>query len=61
MEAGLMVINSLPPQQQEEVLRAMFDAQQGAGFTAMKRPSPAPISCPRGRSTAMTRCPGTWR
>jgi glucosylceramidase len=38
MEAGLMVINTLPPQQQEEVLRAMFDAQQGAGFTAMKTP-----------------------
>ncbi len=38
MEAGLMVINTLPPQQQEAVLRAMFDAQQGAGFTAMKTP-----------------------
>jgi glucosylceramidase len=38
MEAGLMVINTLPPQQQEEVLRAMFDPQQGAGFTAMKTP-----------------------
>jgi glucosylceramidase len=38
MEAGLMVINSLPPQQQEEVLRAMFDPQQGAGFSAMKTP-----------------------
>jgi len=38
MEAGLMVINTLPPQQQEAVLRAMFDPQQGAGFTAMKTP-----------------------
>jgi glucosylceramidase len=38
MEAGLMVINTLPPRQQEEVLRAMFDPQQGAGFTAMKTP-----------------------
>jgi glucosylceramidase len=38
MEAGLMVINTLPPQQQEEVLRAIFDPRQGAGFTAMKTP-----------------------
>ena len=38
MEAGLMVINTLPPPQQEAVLRAMFDPQQGAGFTAMKTP-----------------------
>jgi glucosylceramidase len=38
MEAGLMVINTLPPQQQEEVLRAMFDPKEGAGFTAMKTP-----------------------
>lgn len=38
MEAGLMVINTLPAQQQEAVLRAMFDPQQGAGFTAMKTP-----------------------
>jgi glucosylceramidase len=38
MEAGLMVINTLPPAQQEAVLRAMFDPQQGAGFTAMKTP-----------------------
>ncbi|HEY6938197.1 MAG TPA: glycoside hydrolase family 30 beta sandwich domain-containing protein [Terriglobales bacterium] len=38
MEAGLMVINTLPAPQQEEVLRAMFDPQQGAGFTAMKTP-----------------------
>jgi len=38
MEAGLMVINTLPPQQQEAVLRAMFDPKEGAGFTAMKTP-----------------------
>jgi glucosylceramidase len=38
MEAGLMVINTLPAQHQEAVLRAMFDPQQGAGFTAMKTP-----------------------
>ena len=38
MEAGLMVINTLPAEQQESVLRAMFDAQAGAGFSAMKTP-----------------------
>ena len=38
MEAGLMVINTLPAERQEAVLRAMFDPQQGAGFTAMKTP-----------------------
>lgn len=38
MEAGLMVINTLPPEQQEAVLRAMFDPQAGAGFSAMKTP-----------------------
>src|SRR5579864_9443757 len=28
LEAGLMVINTLPPDQQEEVLRSLFDAQR---------------------------------
>jgi glucosylceramidase len=36
LEAGLMVINTLPPDKQEEVLRSLFDVQRGAGFTAMK-------------------------
>ena len=36
LEAGLMVINSVPPAQQEEVLRALFDVKEGAGFSAMK-------------------------
>ena len=38
MEAGIMVLNTLPPDQQEEVLRSLFDAKTGAGFTAMKTP-----------------------
>src|ERR1019366_8645758 len=36
LEAGLMCINTLPANKQEEVLRALFDPQQGAGFSAMK-------------------------
>jgi glucosylceramidase len=35
-EAGLMCIRSLPPQQQEAVLRSLFDPKAGAGFSAMK-------------------------
>jgi len=38
MEAGLMTLNTLPVDKQEEVLRALFDAKDGAGFTAMKTP-----------------------
>src|SRR6266403_1375620 len=33
MEAGLMTLNALPADKQEEVLRALFDAKDGAGFT----------------------------
>jgi glucosylceramidase len=36
LESGLVVLNTLPPARQEEVLRALFDAGAGAGFTAMK-------------------------
>jgi glucosylceramidase len=36
LEAGLICINSLPPDEQESVLRALFDPQRGAGFSAMK-------------------------
>ncbi len=36
LEAGLICINSLPADKQEEVLRALFDPQQGAGYSAMK-------------------------
>jgi glucosylceramidase len=36
LEAGLIVLNSLPADQQEAVLRSLFDAKEGAGFTAMK-------------------------
>ena len=38
MEAGIMTLNTLPAEKQEEVLRALFDAREGAGFTAMKTP-----------------------
>jgi glucosylceramidase len=38
MEAGLVVLNSLPAERQEDVLRALFDPKNGAGFTAMKTP-----------------------
>ena len=36
LEAGLMCINSLPPKEQEAVLRSLFDRTSGAGFSAMK-------------------------
>jgi glucosylceramidase len=36
LEAGLMVLNTLPPAEQEPVLRALFDPTSGAGFSAMK-------------------------
>ncbi len=38
MEAGLMTLNTLPAEKQEDVLRALFDPKSGAGFTAMKTP-----------------------
>lgn len=38
MEAGIITLNTLPPDQQEAVLRGLFDAKTGAGFTAMKTP-----------------------
>lgn len=38
MEAGLITLNTLPADKQEEVLRALFDAKDGAGYTAMKTP-----------------------
>jgi glucosylceramidase len=36
LEAGLVVLNTLPPAEQESVLRAIFDPKTGAGFSAMK-------------------------
>ncbi|HKA18805.1 MAG TPA: glycoside hydrolase family 30 protein [Blastocatellia bacterium] len=36
LEAGMVCLNSLQPSQQEAVLRALFDPQNGAGFSAMK-------------------------
>jgi glucosylceramidase len=38
MEAGLVTLNTMPADKQEEVLRALFDPKDGAGFTAMKTP-----------------------
>jgi len=38
MEAGLITLNTLAVEKQEEVLRALFDPQEGAGYTAMKTP-----------------------
>jgi glucosylceramidase len=38
MEAGIMTLNTLPADKQEDVLRALFDPKDGAGYTAMKTP-----------------------
>src|ERR1700733_7025657 len=38
LEAGLITLNTLPARKQEDVLRSLFDPQQGAGFTVMKTP-----------------------
>ncbi|MGB8479580.1 MAG: glycoside hydrolase family 30 beta sandwich domain-containing protein [Acidobacteriaceae bacterium] len=36
LEAGIMCINDLPKNEQEALLRTLFDPQKGAGFSAMK-------------------------
>ncbi len=36
LEAGLICLNSLPASRRESVLRALFDPEKGAGFSAMK-------------------------
>lgn len=36
LEAGMICLNSLDSEQQESVLRAVFDPENGAGFSAMK-------------------------
>src|ERR1700684_3572571 len=36
LEAGLICLNSLPPGERDSVLRALFDREKGAGFSAMK-------------------------
>src|SRR5438046_8529203 len=38
MEAGLISLNALPEDRQEDVQRALFDTKDGAGYTAMKTP-----------------------
>lgn len=35
-EAGLVTLNSLPRSERDSVLRALFDPEKGAGFSAMK-------------------------
>jgi glucosylceramidase len=37
-EAGMICLNTLAPEAQELLLRSVFDAQTGAGFTMMKSP-----------------------
>lgn len=36
LESGLMVLNALPREQQENVLQSLFDPKEGSGFSAMK-------------------------
>lgn len=36
LESGIICLNSLPRQRQEQLLQALFDAEKGAGFSAMK-------------------------
>ena len=36
LEAGMVCLESLDPEGQESVLKALFDSTEGAGFTAMK-------------------------
>ncbi len=36
LEAGMICLHSLEPAEQESVLRALFDPERGAGFSAMK-------------------------
>jgi len=38
MEAGMITLNTLPRDKQEQVLSALFDPHAGAGFSAMKTP-----------------------
>jgi O-glycosyl hydrolase len=38
MEAGAIVLNSLPIEKQEEVLKFIFDQETGVGFSAAKTP-----------------------
>ena len=38
LEAGMVCLNSLPAEEQEKLLQALFDPLAGAGFSAMKTP-----------------------
>jgi len=59
MEAGILTLNTLPADKQEEVLRALFDPQVGAGYTAMKTPVAGTDFQSAGRGTPTTTRPGT--
>jgi hypothetical protein len=48
LEAGMICLNSLEPDQQEAVLRALFDPEDGAGFSAMKTVIAATDGMPAG-------------
>lgn len=61
LEAGLICINSLPPAEQEAVLRALFDPKEGAGFSAMKTVIASTVSCLRVPFIVMLPSPRTWR
>jgi glucosylceramidase len=37
-EAGMICLNSLPPERRDSVLRSLFDTINGAGYTLMKSP-----------------------
>jgi glucosylceramidase len=38
LEAGMVCLNTLPPESQEKLLQSLFDPVHGAGFSAMKVP-----------------------
>ncbi len=38
LEAGMICLNALPAERQDEVMQALFDPEHGAGFSAMKTP-----------------------
>ena len=48
LESGSLTLNTLEPAQQEKVLKALFDTQTGAGFSAMKCPLAGTDMMPAG-------------
>ena len=57
-EAGLMCLNRLAPERQEQILKAMFDPVSGAGFTLMKSPLAACDFAASGPMYFYTEVPG---